>query len=84
MWLAPSVMFIEMAQDSLHNADPRMLASQEAELKSFGDVRAQEIGAKGISSDLRIGYMLGLQTARMILASSPALILKGVKPEDVL
>jgi hypothetical protein len=83
--LSPSVMFIESAVDSFK--DPKfdqLKASQQKELTSFGDYRAQQLGATGLSDDFRKGYELGLSTARVILAGSAALALKGVKPSDVL
>ncbi len=83
-WTSPGVMFIESAIDSLKNADPAMLVSQAKELHSLGDVRAQETGASGITNDFQAGYKLGLETARMILRGSPVLVLKGIKPEDLL
>ena len=83
-WLSPAVMFIESAIDSLKTADPQMLASQAKELHSLGDARAQMVGATGITSDFQAGYKLGLQTARMVLCGSVALVRKGVKPDDVL
>jgi hypothetical protein len=69
--------------------------SELKELASFGDMRAQklslwdedsnaEVFATGLSADFRIGYLLGLQVARMVLAGSVALALAKVKPEDVL
>ena len=61
-----------------------MLASQAKELHSLGDVRAQMVGASGVTPDFQAGYKLGLQTARMVLCGSPLLVLKGVKPEDLL
>jgi hypothetical protein len=85
--ISPAVMFIESAADSLKRKDPKqqwLFDSQQKELTSFGDERAKELHATGISDDFRKGYELGLQTARVILAGSVALGLKGVKPDDVL
>jgi hypothetical protein len=76
MWLAPAAMFIESAADSLKTADPMMLQAQTKELETFGYTSDWE--------SLVDGYNLGLQTARMILAGSPQLILKGIKPESIL
>jgi hypothetical protein len=81
----PAVMFIESAVDSFK--DPKydkLKASQQQELTSFGDYRAQQLGATGLSNDFRKGYELGLSTARVILAGSAALVLKGITPSDVL
>jgi len=71
-----------------------VLAEELRELKEFGDDRAQQlslvdpetlskVNATGLSVDFRLGYLLGLQTARMILADSGALAMKGVDPNDV-
>lgn len=72
---SPGVMFIEMAQDWLNELrqDPTkawLFESQQKELTSFGDVRAQQLGASGISEDLRVGYELGLQTMRALIKTS--------------
>ena len=83
-WLAPAAPFIEGAIDSLKDADPRMIESQTKELESLGDERARKLGASGLSDDFHVGYRLGLQTARMILAESQELELKGIKPDSLL
>jgi hypothetical protein len=82
--LSPSVMMIESAVDSFGNVPQWLKDSQQKELTSFGDVRAQKLGATGLSDDFRKGYELGLNTARVVLAMSAALVLKGVDPRDVL
>jgi hypothetical protein len=81
---SPAVMFIESAVDMLKTVPEWMRQSQLKELHSFGDARAQRLGASGVSVDFQKGYELGLQTARVIIMTSPAVMLKGVKPEDVL
>lgn len=85
--LVPAVMNIESAADWLkQDWDIRewVKADQQKELGAFGDARARELGASGLSDDFRKGYELGLQTARVIIAGSVAVVLKGVKPDDVL
>lgn len=82
--LSPSVMMIEAAVDSFKDLPDWLRESQQKELTSFGDYRAQRLGATGLSGDFRKGYELGLNTARTVLAMSAALVLKGVKPADVL
>jgi hypothetical protein len=74
---SPGVMFIEMAQDWLKELkdDPQrawLFESQQSELTSFGDVRAQQLGATGISEDFRVGYELGLQTMRALIKTNVA------------
>jgi hypothetical protein len=94
MWLAPAAMFLESAADSFKSADPNMLGSEVKELNSFGAQRAQQICASDlmvaalrqsqVSADLAFGYLLGLQTARMILMGSPQLAINGIKPDSLL
>jgi hypothetical protein len=81
---SPAAMFIESAADSLKTVSKWLRESQLKELQSFGDTRAQALGATGVTPDFQKGYELGLQTARTIIAGSPAIMLKGIKPEDVL
>jgi len=80
----PAAMFIESAADQMPKLSDFVRNDQLKELASFGDLRAQELGASGLSDDFKIGYTLGLQTARTVVAGSPALMVKGVKPDDVL
>lgn len=82
--IAPAVMWIESAADSLKSAPDFIRDSQMKELTSFGDARAKQIGASGVSDDFKKGYELGLQTARTVLATSATLIMKGVNPLEVL
>jgi hypothetical protein len=77
-------MMIESAVDSFKDLPQWIRDSQQEELTSFGDVRAQRLGATGLSDDFRKGYELGLNTARTVIAMSGALRLKGVKASDVL
>lgn len=83
-------------KDNPYPAIPSWLRESELkELASFGDARVQklsiwdeesnkEVFATGLSPDLRIGYLLGLQVARTMLVLSMSLRLKGVEPSDVL
>jgi hypothetical protein len=82
--IAPNAETIEMAADNLKSVPDFIQKSQIQELQSFGDVRAQGIGASGLTEDFKVGYALGLQTARMILATSAVLAIKGVDPLQVL
>ena len=82
--LSPAVMFIESAADSLKDTPEWLRESQQKELTSFGDSRAQQIGASGLSDDFRKGYELGLQTARSVIAVSAVLVAGAVNPSDVL
>jgi hypothetical protein len=80
----PAAMNIEMAADSLKTVTALVKLDQLSELKSFGDTRAQDIGASGLSEDFKRGYELGLQVARVMIAGSVEVVLKGVNPEHVL
>lgn len=78
----PSVMFMEMAVDSFKD---KVLEEDELkELQSFGDARAQQLGASGLSTDFQKGYLLGLNTARVVLVGSVALAKAGIKWSDLL
>ena len=72
---APGVMFIEMAQDWLKELkeDPQrawLFESQQRELTSFGEERLRQLGASGLTDDVRIAYELGLQTMRALVKTS--------------
>lgn len=81
--ISPAVMFIEMGADGLKSVPEWLAKSQLKELKSFGDVRAIQIGATGLSEDFQKGYELGLATARAVISMSPAAI-KGGEPDNIL
>lgn len=68
--ISPSVMWIEAAQDMLKSLSDATREGQQRELTSFGDARAQQLGASGLSDDFRKGYELGLQTMRVCVATS--------------
>ena len=70
--LSPPVMMIEMAADSLKDVPEWLQDSQRRELYSFGPGRASKLGAT-LSDDFRIGYELGLATARTILSQAAGL-----------
>lgn len=65
----PAASFIEMAQDSLKRVDEAHEARQIAELRCA-------LGQQ--NSDIEKGYLLGLQTARVILAGNPAAVLAKI------
>jgi hypothetical protein len=81
---SPAVMFIESAIDMLKDVPEFIANSQVNELKSLGDARARRVGASGVTDDFTAGYVLGLQTARVIIMSSVEIRIKGVNPDDVL
>jgi len=84
--LSPNAENIETASDQLKGKQiPDFISkSQLKELGSYGDVRAQSLGASGLSKDFQAGYELGLQTARVVISQSVTLVIAGVNPSNVL
>jgi hypothetical protein len=82
--IIPAAMNLESAADMLKDVPKWVRDDQQKELSSFGDARAQRLGATGLSDDFRKGYEFGLQTARALVAQSAELILKGADPQNVL
>ena len=90
--LVPNASQVESAVDSLLKlkADEKLnwiLPDECKELhEALGADVATRLGIVASASDvnLEIGYLLGLETARMVIAESAALIMKGVDPKDVL
>lgn len=82
--IAPPAEFIEAAADSLAKMDALTAAAQARELGSFGDARAQAIGASGLTPDLETGYALGLAVARFVISRSAAIARAGINPDDIL
>lgn len=68
---------------------PGMMSAADAqaqvkELATFGNARARELGATGLTKDLTVGYQLGLATARAILYQCGAIHSKGLDPTEIL
>lgn len=84
----PPVMFIEAAMSSLAKCDPKELDAELGEFFMLGDRRMDEItldlkdrkalGAGPDYNAMAVGYLLGLQTARMLLATNPSARKAGV------
>ncbi len=74
----PSVMFIEMAMDSLKNQNENVLASEIRQFNSLGPERKQQIIDSVVkvndNSLMAVGYILGLETARVMLKLMPSAI----------
>lgn len=69
--IIPSVMFIEMAIDSLKILHPEIIDDEVKEFNVLGPVRKVNL-INGLNlSDITVGYLLGLETARMLLATMP-------------
>lgn len=82
--LAPNVEQIEIAARQLKDVKDFVKEAQMKELRSFGDARAQEVGASGCTTDFKKGYELGVQTARVVVAQCVKLIQRGIQTEDIL
>lgn len=84
--LAPASGLIEAAQDQLQvliDSQASILEHQENELRgAFGEDKWKK--KITFDEDFIAGYNLGLQTARVIIATSVQLQLKGVEPDSVL
>jgi hypothetical protein len=78
----PAVMFIEMARAELKRRDGATLESEAKEFHSLGPARMREVLGVVPASERRegdiaeypallAGYLLGLETARVLLAAQP-------------
>ena len=81
---APNTEQIEMAADNLNSVPDWIQEAQLKELHSFGDHRAQLMGASGVSIDFQKGYELGLRVARIVIAQSMTVVVAKIKPEEIL
>jgi hypothetical protein len=75
----PAAMQIESAIDGFKYLPQNVRTDETTELLEVGERAVCEIGASGLSGDLIIGYLLGLETARVMLASTPQAVEAGVK-----
>jgi hypothetical protein len=84
--LSPNAEQIETAVDGLKSVTTFIRESQQKELTSaMGADTLEKMGSTyPLTHDFRLGYELGLQTARIVIAQSVALRLKDVNPEEVL
>lgn len=71
----PSAEFIEGANESVAQLKPAQLADELREFRA---------AIPNATADMEKGYVLGLQTARVILLTHPTLMLKGINPGDLL
>lgn len=80
----PGVMFIEMAMDMLRTRDSAMLAREAKEFRSLGPARLAEIcteaarASEDSADRMLAGYLMGLETARALLAAMPKAVQAGV------
>jgi hypothetical protein len=82
---APAVMFIEMAISKLKNQEPSLLECEAKEFNSLGPRRLSEIprrpqqSARSSEQEAMLaGYLLGLETARVLLSMWPEAVKAGV------
>lgn len=71
----PSVMFIEMAVDTLKTREAWIVTHELKEFNMLGDPAKKPPESL---TDLEYGYLLGLETARVLLATMPGAIKAGV------
>jgi hypothetical protein len=84
--LAPNAEQIEGAVDSLKSIDARIHDEQLRKLEeAMGQSTLEKLGSTyPLTADLKIGYQIGLQTARQVMAQSAVLAIEHVNPDDVL
>lgn len=81
--IVPATMNIYSGEAMLKDRKPEFLTSEVKELRaSSASMRVQGDGAA--QSGFEEGYLLGLETARAILAGSPVLMLANIDAKSVL
>jgi hypothetical protein len=85
---SPTTMFVEMGAEQLAQREPEVLIRQVSHFNGLGPGRWNQLtatvgiaGGEGLahlSEEGAIGYLLGLETARAVLASMPAAVQAGV------
>lgn len=73
----PAVMFIEIAMDTLKSQDADNIAAEIKEFNSLGTGRKNEVIAQFVDP-MSAGYLLGLETARALLATNIKAVQAGV------
>jgi hypothetical protein len=74
----PAAGFIEGAKDQIDSPSDKLAHVMMLERNELREA----IGASSV--DMQYGYLLGLQTARQMLATSTTLILAKIDPDDIL
>lgn len=80
----PSAEIIEAAVDAVKKLPGNV---REDELKEFhAAMGASELAELEVQDTvgLRIGYLLGLETAREVIQTSPAVLMKGIDGKEIL
>ncbi len=81
--LAPNAEQIEAALDTLHATSPNY--PHLSDFLRLAQLKELESAMGGsVNPDFESGFLLGLQTARVVLRGSVKLGIAGIKPEDVL
>jgi hypothetical protein len=68
----PSVAFIEMALNSLSHLQQDVIDDELKEFRALGN--RIEVASLGETTRLEYGYLLGLETARILLKTMPSAI----------
>jgi hypothetical protein len=66
----PSVMFLEMAIDTIKKQDSSIQDKELKEFNSLGPQRKAELVRFMGGNEMAAGYILGLETARVLLATN--------------
>lgn len=78
--LIPAVAFIEIALASVghtdHAADVR---NELQEFRALGQGRLSKLVIPHAATDLERGYLIGLETARVLLRGMPAAVAAGIE-----
>ena len=84
--IVPNAEQIEQAHDSLTKGTTKTPVDYPTLSDFIHDAQFKELkcAVGEMADELDAGYLLGLQTARIVLMQSTALMLAKVKPEDVL
>jgi len=82
------VMFLEMAMDTLKSREADIIQAETKAFNSLGPMRMNQIlqslnmtstvGSDPLHPEMMAGYLLGLETARVLLSMMPAAVQAGV------
>jgi hypothetical protein len=73
--IAPAAMFVEMAND--HMKDQDYMGEHDAILNA--QMKEVQCALPGMDISFYAGYMIGIETARVLLAGMPAAVLHKVE-----
>lgn len=75
----PPVGMIEAAGDALNKLDPVTIEKEVKELHGLGMAQRMRILPEHSLTQFQIGYLLGVQTARVMLMTMPKAVEAGVE-----